>query len=241
MKSKQVSKHISQRYNEELESLRKQVMVMGGLVEQQLRDAIDALLDMDGEKAEKIIERDKVVNGLEVRIDEESVQVLAKRQPTAGDLRLVMTIIKTVTDLERIGDEAEKIARMAVELSSEHTHVRPKKKHLKGIVSIANHVIHMLQDALDSFARMDVDTAMKVAHEEREVDEKYAALSRELITYMMEDPRSISSILDVTWSARALERVGDHANNIAEYTVYLVKGKDVRHVSIEEMQQVATE
>ncbi len=238
MESKNVTQHISQQYNDELETLREQVMVMGGLVERQLKEAIEALLEMDEKQAQQIILQDSLVNALEVKIDEECTRVLAKRQPAAGDLRLIIAIIKTVTDLERIGDEAEKIARMAVDLIQENPLVKPHKKHLKDIKNLGKHVIEMVRSSLDAFARMDTDAAMEVAKQETEVDELYIALSRQLITYMMEDPKTISTSLDVTWAARALERVGDHANNIAEYTIYLVKGKDVRHISMEQMEQV---
>ncbi len=239
MESRNVTQHISQQFNEELEALREQVMAMGGLVEKQLKDAINSLMKMDGTKAENVIRQDALVNALEVKIDEECTQVLAKRQPAAGDLRLIIAIIKTVTDLERIGDEAEKIGRMTLEIVEEDPLIIPHKKHLKDIKHLGKHVSNMVRNSLDAFARMDAEAAMEVAKQELDVDEQYAALSRQLITYMMEDPRSISSILDVTWAARALERVGDHANNIAEYTIYLVKGKDVRHTSFKKMEEVA--
>jgi len=239
MKSRNVSQHISQQYNEELETLREQVMAMGGLVEKQLQDAIDSLINMDATKARIIVSQDALVNALEVKIDEECSRVLAKRQPAAGDLRLIIAIIKTVTDLERVGDEAEKIARMTVEIVEDSPLIKPMERHLKGINNLGKHVIIMLRNCLDAFARMDVDAAMEVAHLELDVDQQYGALMRQLITYMIEDPRSISSILDVTWAARALERVGDHANNIAEYTIYLVKGKDVRHITVEQMEKIA--
>jgi len=231
--------HISQQYNDELETLREQVLAMGGLVEKQLTDALEALMEMNSEQATLIVKQDALVNALEVKIDEECTKVLAKRQPAASDLRLIMTIIKTVTDLERVGDEAEKIARMTSDIVVENPLVLSHKKHLKNIKTLGQHVIKMLRSALDSFARMDISEAMDVAKQETEVDLQYAAFSRQLITYMIEDPRNISTILDVTWAARALERVGDHANNIAEYTIYLVKGKDVRHTTMEQMQHVA--
>jgi phosphate transport system protein len=239
MKSRNISQHISQQYNEELETLREQVMAMGGLVEKQLEDAIESLIKMDENEARSIIKQDVLVNALEVKIDEECSRVLAKRQPAAGDLRLIIAIIKTVTDLERVGDEAEKIARMTLDIIKDNSLIVPNKRHIKDINNLGKHVISMLRNCLDAFARMDVEAAMQVAHQEQDVDQQYGALMRQLITYMMEDPRSISSILDVTWAARALERVGDHANNIAEYTIYLVKGKDVRHISVEQMEKIA--
>jgi len=239
MDNKLLSQHISQEYNEELEDLREKVLSMGGLVEKQVGDALHALMTLDPEEADAIIKKDAEVNNLEVKIDEECTRVLAKRQPAASDLRLIVAIIKTVTDLERIGDEAEKIAKMAVAITTEDSSYSPKKKHLKSLNTLGKHVINMISLSLDAFARMDVNAAMDVARLELKIDDEYAALSRQLITYMIEDPRNISPILDITWSARALERIGDHANNIAEYTIYLVQGKDVRHTSLEQMEQVA--
>ncbi len=239
MDNRQVSQHISKQYNEELEALREKVLAMGGLVEKQIKDSLTALLQLDAESADAIIKKDFLVNELEVRIDKECTQVLAKRQPAASDLRLIVAIIKTVTDLERIGDEAEKIARMAIALANGDQTSSPHKRHLKSLNTLGQHVLNMISKSLDAFARMDANAAIDVAHMEQDVDDEYAALSRQLITYMMEDPRSISAVLDITWSARALERVGDHANNIAEYTIYLVKGKDVRHTSLEQMEKIA--
>ena len=237
MERRELTQHISQQYNEELEDLRAKVLSMGGLVETQLRDALGALKALDGSLGEQVIERDKLVNGLEVKIDEECTQILAKRQPAASDLRLIIAVIKTVTDLERIGDEAEKVARMAVDLSDSDKSNLVSKAQMLGLQNLGEHAIRMVSASLDAFARMDVEAAFEVARHEKEVDDVYRALARQLVTYMMEDPRSISSVLDITWSARALERVADHANNIAEYTIYLVRGKDVRHISMEQLQE----
>ncbi len=225
--------HISRQYNAELEDIRTRVLHMGGLVEQQIARAINALAQADTTLAEAIVMDDFKVNQMEVGIDEECSQIIARRQPAAGDLRLVVAVIKTITDLERIGDEAEKIARMAVRLAHEE---RPKNNYME-IQALGNHVRQMVHDALDAFARLDTDAALRVAREDRQVDQEYEGVMRQMITFMMEDPRTISRTLNVVWAARALERIGDHARNICEYVIYLVMGKDVRHTSLEQMEQ----
>ncbi|MDH5785816.1 MAG: phosphate signaling complex protein PhoU [Chromatiales bacterium] len=231
--SMNIGQHISQQFNEELEAIRNHVMAMGGLVEQQLTDAITALVDANAELGERVIQNDHKVNGLEVNIDEECSRVLARRQPAAGDLRLIVAVIKTITDLERIGDQAERVGRMAVRLAD----AEMKQSNYVELQHMGNHVREMLHDALDAFARMDAEAALAVAHEDVKVDREYESIMRQLMTYMMEDPRTISRVLDEMWAARALERIGDHAGNIAEYVIYLVKGKDVRHVTLEQMEE----
>jgi phosphate transport system protein len=225
--------HISRQFNAELEDIRSRVLQMGGLVERQIGQAITALVNADTASAEAVVTEDYKVNQMEVAIDEECSQIIARRQPAASDLRLVVAVIKTITDLERIGDEAEKIARMAIRLATEE---RPKNNYME-IQALGNHVRQMVHDALDAFARLDVEAAIRVAREDEQVDREYDGIMRQMITYMMEDPRSISRTLNVVWAARALERIGDHACNICEYIIYLVKGKDVRHTSLEQIEK----
>jgi len=228
-----IQQHISKQFDNELENIRTQVLAMGGLVEQQLIDSINALIESDIELAESVITTEYQVNRFEVTIDEECTRILAKRQPAAGDLRLIMAVIKTITDLERIGDEAEKIAKMAIDLAEK----QGVRAYYIGIRAMGTLITHMVHDALDAFARMDSKAALHVAGREPESDDQYIAILRQLITYMMEDPRNISSSLDAIWSARAMERIADHGRNICEYVIYFVEGKDVRHISIEEMEQ----
>jgi len=233
MTTQKLPPHISKKFDNELENIRSQVMAMGGLVEQQLTHALKALVEGDVELAESVIMNERQVNTYEVNIDEECTRILARRQPAAGDLRLVMAVGKTITDLERIGDEAEKIAKMAIDLADR----QGLKPYYIGINAMGNLVRGMVHEALDAFARMDTQAALVTAGKEPESDDQYAALLRQLITYMMEDPRSITSALDAVWVARAMERIGDHARNMCEYIIYFVEGKDVRHISLEQMEK----
>lgn len=232
MENIKLGQHISQQFDEELEDIRNRVMAMGGLVEQQLSDAVRALSDIDAELAEVVITNDYKINAMEVAIDEECVQILARRQPAAGDLRLVIAVIKTITDLERIGDEAERVGRMALHFAE----TGGESKMLVGMSHLGEHVRNMLHDALDAFARMDTDAAVAVAKQDAKADREYESILRELMTYMMEDSRAIPNVVDVMWSARALERIGDRSKNICEYVIYLVQGRDVRHVSLDQVE-----
>jgi len=234
MEKNTTSQHISHKFDEEMESLRHQVLKMGGLVEQQIGGAVDALTNMDAAAADEIILRDHKVNALEVAIDEKCTRILAKRQPAATDLRMVIAVIKTITDLERIGDEAEKIAKMTLHISEQDGKFNSR---YAGIRHLGDHVKRMVHDVLDAYARLDVDASLQVVRDDDAADEEFQNLMRMLITYMMEDPRTISEVLDVMWAARALERIGDHAKNIGEYVIYLVKGKDIRHIDLAEAEK----
>jgi len=234
MDIKSSNQHISHKFNQEMEDVRNLVLKMGGLVEQQIGEAIDVLQNVNALGAEKIILRDHKVNALEVSIDEACIQILARRQPAASDLRMVVAVIKTITDLERIGDEAEKIAKMALHLAEDDIGFSSR---YAGIRHLGDHVKKMVNNVLDAYARQDVDAAVKVVRDDKQADEEYQNLMRLLITFMMEDPRKISEVLDVMWAARALERIGDHAKNIGEYVIYLVKGKDIRHLGLDEIEK----
>jgi phosphate transport system protein len=227
------SHHISQQFNSELEQLKNHLLEMGGLVERQVGDAVNALVNADSELAVQIRANDKKINQMEMDIDEECTRIIARRQPAASDLRLVITVSKVITDLERIGDESAKIARQAIKLCEEDESTRGyvEIRHIGGRVQA------MTQKALTAFARLDAEAALAVAQEDKNVDMEYESAMREMVTFMMEDPRSIKRVMNVIWSLRALERIGDHARNIAEGVIYLVKGKDVRHLSIDEMQR----
>ena len=216
METNNTSQHISHKFDEEMEDLRNQVLKMGGLVESQIIGAVDAMHKLDVPAAEEIILKDHKVNALEVSIDESCTRILAKRQPAASDLRMVIAVIKTITDLERIGDEAEKIAKMAIHISEKDGRFSSR---YAGIRHLGEHVRVMVHDVLDAYARLDVDASLKVVRDDDEADRVYQDLLRSLMTYMMEDPRTISEVLDVVWAARALERIGDHAKNIGEYVI----------------------
>lgn len=231
-----LEKHTSKRFDAELEDVREQVLLMGGLVEQQVADGVKALVEGDGGVGEEVARSDYRVNRIEVEIDEHCTRILARRQPQAGDLRLVLAIAKTITDLERIGDEAEKIGRLAAHLAAEE---KPASA-FRQIAALGKSVREMVRDALDAFARMDVDTALRVAQADEEADREYDGVVRQCVTFMMEDPRTIRHMLDVMWAAKALERIGDHATNIAEYVIYFVHGKDVRHISVEDMEEITS-
>lgn len=230
MEYQDLGHHWSRQFNAELEAVRNSVMSMGGLVEEQLHRAVEALVRGDSELGESVARDDYKVNRSEVSIDEDCRRIIARRQPTAGDLRLIMAIVKTITDLERIGDEAGKIGYLAARLAAQD---RPADSY-QSIQRLAELVGAMLHRGLDAFARMDPEEAMRIVREDRVVDQEYDALSRRGVARMTEDPGSIRRVLDTLWAARALERIGDHAKNICEYIVYMVHGKDIRHTGLEE-------
>ncbi len=229
-----MTEHIYKQFDADLEAVRARVLEMGGLVEEQVNRAIDALIEGDMKAAEEVIATDHMVNSLEVGTDEACTQIIALRQPAASDLRLILTIIKTITDLERIGDEAAKIARYALRVYESDRIVTPRYSEIKYMAGLT---LKMLRESLDAFARLDVSAAAAVARQDMEVDEEFHLITRHLITYMIEDPRTISTFIDLMFVVKAIERIGDHAKNISEYVVFMVKGKDVRHTSIEELEK----
>ena len=228
-----MAEHTSKQFDAELESVRSRVLQMGGLVEEQIIRAMEALGSGDMPLIDKVIAGDHRVNAMEVELDELCSHIIARRQPAAVDLRLLITVIKTITDLERIGDESEKIARMAKLI---HTAERLHMPRLD-LGHVAERALAMLRQSLDAFARLDVAEAMRVVRQDSEVDDAFRAIMRQLITFMMEDPRTITRSLEILFIAKAIERIGDHAKNISEYVIYMVKGKDVRHVSVEEIER----
>lgn len=225
------TQHISQQYNVELEEVRSHLLAMGGLVEKQVSDAVRAVIDADAGLARQVRTIDDQIDIMERGIDEECLRILARRQPAASDLRLIISISKSVIDLERIGDEASKIARRAIELTEDGEAPRGYVE----VRHIGEQVRKMVHQSLDAFARFDAELALSVAQYDKLIDREYKSALRELATYMMEDPRSISRVLSIIWVLRSLERVGDHARNIAELVIYLVQGTDVRHMGLKRM------
>ncbi len=220
-----VGHHISQQFNRELEDIRNKVLTMGGLVEQQIELAIKAFSHGDLDLAEQVIKQDNQVNAMESAIDQECIQIIALRQPTAFDLRMLISVIKILTEVERVGDQAKRIAQMAIHLSTDSEHVDSYYE----LQHIAEMIKSMLHQALDAFARMETDGMTEINEQDDNVNREYKGIVRQLVTKMMEDPRNISRSLDILWAARALERIGDHSCNIGEYVVYMMKGQDVRH------------
>ncbi len=223
--------HTSKQFDAELEAVRTRVLQMGGMVEQQIVRAVDALSSGEMSVIDEVIEDDHRVNALEVQLDEDCSHIIARRQPAASDLRLLIAVIKTITDLERIGDEAEKIARMAKLIyAAERMHMpRLEMRNMAGLA------LAMLRKALDAFARLDIKAAVEVVRQDEAVDAEFRAVLRQLITFMMEDPRTISRCLEVLFIAKAIERIGDHSKNMAEYVIYMVQGRDVRHLNEDEI------
>jgi phosphate transport system protein len=232
MEVEDLGQHISRRFNEDLESVRSAVLKMGGLVEAQFDNAIKSLAEGDSELGLQVAQDDYKVNRLEVNIDEQCSRILATRAPTAGDLRLVLAITKAITDLERIGDEAERIGVLASRLAG----VERPSTNYRELRNLASHVKNMIRGTLDAFARLDATEALKVVKADDVVDEEYESIYRQGITFMMEDPRTISRVMDTTWVARSLERIGDHCKNISEYVLFMVYGKDIRHTQLENIE-----
>jgi len=228
-----MNEHIAKQFDADLENIRSRVLQMGGLVEQQIVRAFDALENGDLVLADQVVTTDHDVNRQEVELDEACAHLIARRQPAASDLRMIMAVIKTITDLERVGDEAKKIAKRSRALHSGDTPFVPRVE----LRHVANVAVAMLRKALDAFARTDLTAAAQVVRQDKEVDAEFKSIMRQLITFMMEDPRLISSSLEVLFIAKAVERIGDHAKNISEYVVYMVKGRDVRHIGLEAIER----
>lgn len=231
-----MNKHIVHQFDEELENLRVMLTRMGGIVEEQVREATRALAELDAERVNQVIARDAEVDQLEMEIDDVCTHVIAKRQPAAIDLRLVMMVNKTVTDLERIGDEAKKVAKAANKiiergLTAVNTPQMMSVRHMGELCA------GMLHDVLDAFVRLDAETALAIVRRDKEIDQHFRAITRELVTYMMEDARTISTALDIIFSVKSLERIGDHCKNIAKDVIFIVKGRDVRHIKLDELEK----
>ncbi len=228
-------KHLSTQFDGELSAVSSRVMALGGLVESQIRRAIDALAQFDVALAQQVTETEERVNAMEVEIDRDLSNIIARRQPTARDLRLLIAISKTTANLERVGDEAEKIARMVRSIVSSGAARALPSLELRVAADLAS---GLLNKALDAFARLDTAQAVAILKEDDQIDAEFNGFVRKLITYMMEDPRMISPSLDLLFLAKAIERIGDHAKNIAEFIIYVVKGEDVRHTSMAQIESV---
>ena len=237
MDNNKIKQHISRQFNEEMEDIRNKVLAMGGLVEQQVDLATKAFMGYDMESAERVVQQDQLVNDLEKNIDHECTEIMAKRQPAAFDLRMLIATIKIITDLERIGDEAARIAKMTMRLEGADFY-QDKYYEIEHLLEM---VKEMLNGALDAYARTDIDEVIAITGQDAKVDREYTSITRQLITQMMENPRNITRALDMLWTARALERIGDHSCNVCEHVIYMVKGKDVRHLSREELEQTVNE
>ena len=238
MDNSKIAHHISENFNKELEDIRNKVLTMGGLVEQQIEQAIHALTSGDIELAELVIRQDNDIDEFEMIIDAECTQIIALRQPAAFDLRLLLVVLRIINELERIGDLAERIAKVAIQLSTTNegrTDEYHELKHMAGLVK------DMLHASLDNFARMSVDGITKITGSDAAVDREYASIIRQLITQMMEDPRNITRMLDMLWTVRALERIGDHSRYICEHLIYMVKGEDVRHLSQAQLERIMSQ
>lgn len=234
MDNTNIGHHISEQFNKELEDVRNHVLSMGGLVEEQIENAIKAFTRSDVELAEQVIKQDNQIDALEIALDRECTQILALRQPTAFDLRLLMTVLRTINELERVGDLAEVIAKMTLVISDVESQIHAPYYEIQHMADL---VMGMLHDSLDAFARMSLEDIPAITAKDELVDREYASILRQQITYMMEDPRNIKRTLNVLWTVRSLERIGDHACNICEHLVYMIKGEDVRHLSHEDLER----
>ncbi len=228
-------KHLSSQFDSELTSVSNRVMKMGGLVEAQIRTAVQALSQFSVELADQVTATETQVNAMEVEIDHSLSSIIARRQPTARDLRLLIAISKTTANLERAGDEADKIARMVKSIIESGASRALPASDLRVAADLAS---TLLRKSLDAFARLDTSMALTILKEDNAIDREFDGFVRKLITYMMEDPRTISPSLDLLFLAKAIERIGDHAKNIAEFTIYIVKGEDVRHTPLDQIESV---
>lgn len=233
MANLRTGKHISRRFNDELDEIRHHLLEMGGIVEEQLAKATRAFQDSDRFLAEEVLQEGKRVNKLEQKVDEQSTHCLAKRQPAASDLRLILTVLKIVSDIERVGDQAERFARIAIKIIGFQSRIN----HVVEVLSLAEKVRKMFHVALDAFARMDVESALSVIQEDEKVNLAYDEITRLQVQSMKQNRDIIDNSLDVLWAVRALERIGDHSCNICEYIIYLARGKDIRHQSFEQQTQ----
>ncbi len=222
---------------EALESLRTQVLAMGGLVERLLEKALNGLLEANSALAQAAIDGDDKVNDQEIAIDQECTRILGEHHPEKNDLRLVMAIVKIIADIERIGDESEKIGHIGIRTTTEGG---MQERYKRQVRNLGFNVKNNLRDSLNAFARMDAEASLRVAQADKEIDEEYEGILREMLTYMMEDTRNIRGCMDIIWVVRALERIGDHAKNIAEHVIYLVQGHDIRHMIRQEHEDVAS-
>jgi len=233
MDNNKIGHHISEQFNKDLEDIRNKVLTMGGLVEQQIELAVQAFTSSDMELADQVIKQDNQVDALEMAIDQECSQIIALRQPTAFDLRMLIAVIKIVREIERAGDKAERIAQMAIQLSGSDTpyHSQYELEHMAEVIK------EMMHLALDAFARVSIENITEITGRDENVNREYENIIRRLITRMMEDPRNITRALDVIWAARAMERIGDYACNICEHLIYMVSGEDVRHLTQQELKE----
>ncbi len=233
MDNSKIAHHISENFNKELEHIRNNVLTMGGLVESQIEQAVKALASGDMELAELVIKQDNQIDELEMAIDAECTQIIALRQPAAFDLRLLLTVLRVINELERVGDLAERIAKMAIYLSNNSEGKTDQYYELQHMAELVRDMLHR---ALDSFARMSITGITEITRCDDQVDREYRSIIRQLITHMMEDPRNITRSLDMLWTVRALERIGDHACYICEHLIFMVKGEDVRHLTQDELE-----